>query len=99
MRSHGSSLDVPAKLRFPHMPGLFEDDPPEVPMNPLLRLLGLAPTQRDREIAQLVKNSFKSVRVVGRGTIKIDAKEVFDSPEFQRALQRAQAIVDAQRRR
>lgn len=81
------------------MPGLFEDDPPEVPMNPLLRLLGLAPTQRDREIAQLVKNSYKSVRVVGRGTIKIDAKEVFDSPEFQRALQRAQAIVDAQRRR
>ena len=99
MRSHGSSLDVPAKLRFPHMPGLFEDDPPEVPMNTLLRLLGLAPTQRDREIAQLVKNSFKSVRVVGRGTIKIDAKEVFDSPEFQLALQRAQAIVDAQRRR
>jgi len=81
------------------MPGLFEDDPPEVPMNPLLRLLGLAPTQRDREIAQLVKNSFKSVRVGGRGTIKIDPQEVFDSPEFQRALQRAQAIVDAQRRR
>lgn len=81
------------------MPGLFEDDPPEVPMNTLLRLLGLAPSARDREIAQLVKNSYKSVRVVGRGTIKIDAQEVFDSPEFQWALQRAQEIVDAQRRR
>lgn len=81
------------------MPWLLEDDPPEVSMKTLLSLLGLAPTQRDREIAQLVNNSFKSVRVVGRGTIKIDAKEVFDSPEFQLALQRAQAIVDAQRRR
>lgn len=99
MRSHGSSLDMPAKLRFPHMPWLFEDGPLEVLMKTLFRLLGLAPSARDGEIAQLVKNSFKSVRVVGRGTIKIDAKEVFDSPEFQWALQRAQAIVDTQRRR
>lgn len=68
-------------------------------MKALLRLLGLAPSAREREIAQLVKNSYKSVRVVGRGTIKIDPQEVFDSPEFQLALQRAKAIVDAQRRR
>jgi hypothetical protein len=81
------------------MAGRLEDDLLEVPMKSLLSLLGLAPTERDREIAQLVKNSYKSVRVVGRGTIKIDAKEVRDSPEFQRALQRAQAIVEAQRRR
>ena len=81
------------------MAGRLETDPLKVLMKTLLRLLGLAPSARDREIAQLVRNSYKSVRVVGRGTIKIDAKEVFDSPEFQRALQRAQAIVDAQRRR
>lgn len=81
------------------MAGRFETDPLEVLLKTLLRLLGLAPSARDREIAQLVKNSYKSVRVVGRGTIKIDAKEVRDSPEFQLALQRAQAIVEAQRRR
>lgn len=81
------------------MAGRFETDPLEVLLKTLLRLLGLAPSARDREIAQLVKNSYKSVRVVGRGTIKIDAQEVFDSPEFQWALQRAQEIVDAQRLR
>lgn len=81
------------------MAGRFADDPLEVLMKTLLRLLGLAPSARDREITHLVRNSYKSVRVVGRGTIKIDSQEVFDSPEFQLALQRAQAIVDAQRRR
>ena len=81
------------------MAGRLETDPLKVLMKTLLRLLGLAPSARDREIAQLVRNSYKSVRVVGRGTIKIDAKEVRDSPEFQLALQRAQEIVDSQRRR
>ena len=52
----------------------------------LLKLLGLAPSQRDLELKALVDNSYRSVRVVGRGTIKIDPQEVRRSPEFQAAL-------------
>ncbi len=64
----------------------------------LLRVLGLAPSDRDREIMQLVKGSYKSVQVVGRGTIKIDPQEVLETPEFQHALKLAKEIVDSQRR-
>ena len=46
------------------------------------------------ETARLVDNSYRSVRVVGRGTIKIDPQEVRRSPEFQAALRQAGAIVD-----
>ncbi len=60
----------------------------------LLKLLGLAPSQRDLELKALVDNSYRSVRVVGRGTIKIDPQEVRRSPEFQAALRQARAIVD-----
>ena len=64
----------------------------------LLRFLGLAPSDRDREIMQLVKGSYKSVQVVGRGTIKIDPQEVLETPEFQHSLKLAKEIVDSQRR-
>ena len=64
----------------------------------LLRFVGLAPSERDREIMQLVKGSYKSVHVVGRGTIKIDHQEVLETPEFQHALKLAKEIVDSQRR-
>lgn len=60
----------------------------------LLKLLGLAPSQRDLELKELVENSYRSVQVVGRGTIKIDPQEVRRSPEFQAALRQARAIVD-----
>ena len=67
-------------------------------MRMILRLLGLAPSKRDIEIAQLVKNSYKSVLLVGRGTIKIDPEEVIRTPEFQAALKQAKEIVDSNRR-
>jgi hypothetical protein len=61
----------------------------------LLRCLGLVPSARDLEIKHLVENSYKSVRVVGRGTIKIDAAEVRSTPEFLHAIDRAAEIVRA----
>lgn len=64
-------------------------------MKILLRMLGLVPSKRDIEIMQLVKGSYKSVHVVGRGTIKIDPQEVLESPEFQSALKQAKEIVDS----
>ena len=68
------------------------------PIRALLRFLGLAPSERDREIMQLVNGSYKSVHVVGRGTIKIDPQEVLETPEFQRALKLAKEVVESQRR-
>lgn len=68
------------------------------PIRALLRFLGLAPSERDREIMQLVKESYKSVHVVGRGTIKIDPQEVLETPEFQHALKLAKEVVESQRR-
>jgi hypothetical protein len=39
----------------------------------------------DKKLKDLVNNSYKSVRVVGRGTVRIDPKEVAASEEFKKA--------------
>lgn len=59
------------------------------------RFLGLAPSKNDERLKELVSKSYRSVRVVGRGTIRIDPKEVGQSEEFKRARQQARAIVEA----
>lgn len=59
----------------------------------LLNVLGLAPSERDKELKKMVENSYKSVRVVGRGTVKIDPSEVRESDEFKKALKQAKKIV------
>lgn len=51
------------------------------------------PTENDRKLIELVKNSYKSLQVVGRGTIKIDPKEVRNTEEFKRARKAAKDIV------
>jgi len=61
----------------------------------LLRMLGLSPSEQDEKLKRLVENSYASVRVVGRGTVKIDPEEVRQSDEFKRALKNARAIVEA----
>lgn len=58
-----------------------------------LRILGLAPSERDERMKILVSGSYDSVKVVGRGTVQIDPQEVRTSPEFQRARRQAKAIV------
>ncbi|PVX30505.1 hypothetical protein [Sphingomonas pokkalii] len=55
--------------------------------------LGLAPSERDKRLKRLIDNSYPSIRVVGRGTIKIDPNEVRSTPEFKTARARAEQIV------
>ena len=61
----------------------------------ILRMLGLAPTESDKRLKELVSNSYNSVRVVGRGTVRIDPKEVRQTKEFKKALGQAKAIVQS----
>jgi len=60
-----------------------------------LKLLGLSPTKQDEKLKHLVDSSYASVRVVGRGTVKIDPQEVGNSKEFKAARKRAKEIVSA----
>lgn len=55
--------------------------------------LGLAPSERDKKLKRLVDNSYPSIRVVGRGTVKIDPDEVRGTPEFKTARAKAKLIV------
>ena len=59
----------------------------------ILRMLGLSPSEEDKKLKQLVENSYTSLRVVGRGTVKIDPKEVRNTEEFKRANKAAKDIV------
>lgn len=52
-------------------------------MNKLLILLGLAMTEKERKMKEMVDKSYESLRVVGRGTVKIDSSEVRNSKDFQ----------------
>lgn len=63
-------------------------------MRTLLVWLGLAPSVRDRELASLVRNSWTTLRVVGRGTLRVDPAEVHGSPGFQHAQRQAQTLVE-----
>lgn len=60
----------------------------------ILQWMGLAPSESDKRLNELVNGSYKSVRVVGRGTIKIDPTEVYASDEFKSARKKARAIVE-----
>lgn len=60
----------------------------------ILKLLGLVPGEEDKKLRQLVENTYSSVRVVGRGTVKIDPTEVRKTPEFKRARTAAKSIVN-----
>lgn len=61
----------------------------------ILTTLGLSPSEDDKKLKELVENSYNSVRVVGRGTVKIDPNEVRKTKEFQKAREDAKAIVGA----
>ncbi|HEY1028611.1 MAG TPA: hypothetical protein VGE28_13425 [Pseudomonas sp.] len=62
----------------------------------ILKALGLAPSERDTKLKELVSGSYASVQVVGRGTVKIDPREVRLSDEFKQARKQAKAIVCSQ---
>ena len=59
--------------------------------------LFMGSSPKDQQLKRLVQSTYQSVRVVGRGTIRIDPREVRQSPEFQKALAQAKTIVDRHR--
>jgi len=61
------------------------------------QILGLAPSESDKKLINLVENSYESVTVVGRGTINIDPSEVRNSREFKEAQEQAKAVVNRMR--
>ena len=50
---------------------------------------------RRQELIKLINNSYETLRVVGRATVRIDPREVAESSEFRRAQQLAAEIVNA----
>lgn len=59
----------------------------------ILKKLGLYPSESDKKLKNLIDNTYKTVRVVGRGTITIDPSEVTNSSEFKEAQEKAKKIV------
>ncbi|GAC1039052.1 hypothetical protein thsps117_38100 [Pseudomonas sp. No.117] len=53
-----------------------------------------SPSVDELKLAASINNSYKSMRVVGRGTVRIDPAEVFDSPEFKEDLDRARRLIE-----
>lgn len=60
----------------------------------LSRLTSIFRSKEDEELTQLINNSWRSLRVVGRGTIRIDPEEIRNSPEFKDALKRMEALFE-----
>lgn len=56
-----------------------------------------AERERREEVASMIRNSsYKTLRVVGRGTVRIDPWEVAQTEKFQNAKKLARKIVNAQ---
>lgn len=56
--------------------------------------LGLMATKEERELSNKINNSYKTLRVVGRGTIIIDASEVKQDMKDNGLFDRAKDIVE-----
>lgn len=53
-------------------------------MMDILRILGLRISERDKELKDFLNSSYCSVRVVGRGPVETDTKEVRQAHEFKK---------------
>jgi hypothetical protein len=63
-------------------------------MTPLLRLFGLVPTEEEREILrQLRKKESASMRVVGRGTLIMSAKEARTTEKSKKFIAKMDKLV------
>lgn len=51
------------------------------------------PSKEEADFLALLDKSFKSLRVVGRGTVTVDVSEVQASEEFKKNLKRAKSLV------
>lgn len=63
-------------------------------MKAFYSILDFFSVETDNYIKTLVKNSYNSLRIVGRGTVLIDPKEVAKTKEFIAAKQRAAEIIN-----
>lgn len=63
----------------------------------LLSLIGLAPTQDEKDMVRKIKNSYSSLKVSGRGVVSVSADEVINNPEFRNLYARASAIVEREK--
>ncbi len=62
---------------------------------PALRL-----DEEERRILEAIeKSGFKTMRVVGRGTLTVDPQEITNSAEFKRYAEKARLLVEAEKRR
>ncbi|VTQ59417.1 Uncharacterised protein [Campylobacter jejuni] len=64
-------------------------------MNKLMIFLGLAPDNNEMEMVKKIRDSYSSLEVVGRGTVRISAKEIRQDPAFKKLSVRAQRIVES----
>lgn len=55
---------------------------------------GFAPSDDEIEMVEKIRNSYKSIEVVGRGTVRIDANEVRNDPVFIEYALKAKSLVD-----
>ncbi|MDQ0020092.1 hypothetical protein [[Curtobacterium] plantarum] len=62
-------------------------------MKKLLSFVGLAPRKDEEEMVEKIKNTYSSLKVVGRGTVTVSADEVIGNPEFRDLYARASNIV------
>lgn len=57
------------------------------------KILGLELNKDEIELMNALKDSYKSLRVVGRGTIKVDEEEIKEDKIFQEFYQKAEELV------
>lgn len=53
----------------------------------------IRPSKSEQDFAEKLSNSFKSLKVEGRGTVSVDVSEVQKSEAFRKQLTRARALV------
>lgn len=63
-------------------------------MSKLLKWFGPSLTVQDKELANKLNKSYSSLRVVGRGTVMVDAQEVRDNISSQGLYEKAKKIVE-----
>lgn len=52
------------------------------------------PSKEERQFAERLKKSYKTLRVEGRGLVTVDVTEVQNSEEFKKNLERAKQLVN-----
>ncbi|EIU0497351.1 hypothetical protein L3008_004694, partial [Escherichia coli] len=62
--------------------------------NRIARFFGFAPDESEMKMIEEIRNSYKSLEVVGRGTVRIDPKEVRQDPAFIAFVEKAKGLIE-----